>query len=408
MIRTAPAVLALLAPTAFAAAQEPEAPKEPQSLTEALAGGRTWLNLNYRVESADLDNGKLDGLASTLRTALGYESASFHGFRGLVEFEDVSAIGSQNYNSTTNGKSDYQIIPDPIGTEVNQVFLGYDGFEGADIRLGRQEINLGNQRFVGAVGWRQNHQSFDAARVDWTASTGTTLNYAYLDTVNRIFGEGSPAGTERMNSHLFDIRHPFEGVGELAAYAYLLDFDTNVALSSTTVGARFSGDAGISESMSFLYTAEYAQQQDAGDNPNDVSADYWLAELGLKFNWATFRVGNEQLGGSGDPGDKFLTPLATLHKFNGYADVFLVTPDTGLNDTFITASGKIGPVACALTYHLFTSDADSIDYGDEIDFTALYPITKRVKLGAKIARYMADEYKVDTNRAMAWINYRLL
>jgi hypothetical protein len=33
-----------------------------------------------------------------------------------------------------------------------------------DLTLGRQRINLDDQRFVGSVGWRQNEQTFDAVR----------------------------------------------------------------------------------------------------------------------------------------------------------------------------------------------------------------------------------------------------
>ena len=36
-----------------------------------------------------------------------------------------------------------------------------------------------------------------------------------------------------------------------------------------------------------------------------------------------------------DKETSFATPLATLHKFNGFADQFLATPSQGLEDKFL-------------------------------------------------------------------------
>ncbi|MFT5806450.1 MAG: hypothetical protein ACI9LG_000713 [Moritella dasanensis] len=42
---------------------------------------------------------------------------------------------------------------------------------------------------------------------------------------------------------------------------------------------------------------------------------------------------------SGDYG--FATPLATLHKFNGWSDQFLNTPTQGLADLYLSVSSKV-------------------------------------------------------------------
>ncbi|MEM8710323.1 MAG: alginate export family protein [Planctomycetota bacterium] len=378
------------------------------SLAEALSSGRTWLDLNYRVEYADQANRNRDAYASTLRTALGYETADYYGFKGLLEFEDISNLGNDIYNSTTNGETDRPVVADPDSTEINQAYLSYTSGENLEARLGRQEIAYGNHRFIGTVAWRQNHQSFDAGRIDWTSENGTRVSYAYLDSVRRIFGENSPNGKEKMGSHLLDVRHKIEGVGDFAAYGYFLDFDRSTAFNSLTVGARLSGSQAIDEERKFLYTLEYATQDDAASNPVEIDQDYWLAEVGIDLGPATIRLGNEHLGGSGNAGDKFSTPLATLHKFNGFADLFLATPDTGIEDRYLQVSGKIRGVTCAATMHIFESDSGDIDYGKEFNFTALYPLNERTKLGAKLASFSADDAFTDTDRAMVWINYRVL
>ena len=223
-------------------AQEDPAPEATRRspLEEALYGGRTWLDLNFRVEFAEQDTFEKDAYAGTLRTALGYETAPFHGFRAGIEFEDIANIGNNLYNSTTNGVLNRPVVADPDSTEINQVYAAYTGLENFEFKVGRQEISYGNLRFIGSVAWRQNHQSFDAARVDWTPTEDTRVSYAYLDTVHRIFGELSPRGEEQMSSHLLDVRRTFEGVGDAALYGYFLDFDRSATLSSATIGARFA------------------------------------------------------------------------------------------------------------------------------------------------------------------------
>lgn len=404
-----PHLLALCMPLAPQAVEPvQDADKVPATFQEALVGGRAWLDLNFRVEYAEQNTLAKDAYASTLRTALGYETATFHGLRGLIEFEDISNVGNELYNSTINGNSDRPVVADPDSTEVNQVYAAYAASKELELKLGRQEIAYGNHRFVGTVAWRQNHQSFDAARADWTSAEGTTISYAYLDSVRRIFGENSPKGMEKMGSHLVDLRRSISGLGSFAAYGYFLDFDRSEALSSLTLGARISGSKELGEDLGLLYTAEFAKQNDAAHNPIDIDTEYWLAEIGVDLGAAAIRLGNEHLGGSGQAGDKFSTPLATLHKFNGFADIFLSTPDAGLEDRYLSVTGRIGKVKCSATYHVFQSDAGSTDYGKELDLTALYPINERTQIGGKVAHFVSDDAFTDTDRAMAWIHYRLL
>ena len=385
--------------------QAPEPP--PADLWAAFAEGRAFANLRYRFEHVDADASPEDADASTLRAVLGFETATYRGFRGLVEFESVAPIGAENYNSTVNGMTDHPVVADPEGTEVNQLYLDYVGCEGASARIGRQEIVLDNARHVGNVGWRQNHQSFDAVRLNALDLGGVDLTYSYLDQVNRIFGDDSPAGDEAMTSHLLHATRGFEGVGRATAYAYLLDFDESDALSTSTFGARLAGERAFDE-VGLSYALEFAVQSDAGDNPNDVDADYLLLEVGGELEGFSLTVGSETLSGSGDVGDKFQTPLATLHAHNGFADVFLNTPDDGLEDRFVKLAGPIGPTKATLTYHVFDSDTGGIAYGDEIDATLAYRLDEHVSFGLKLADFQADDAFADTTKIMGWMSVGVL
>jgi hypothetical protein len=97
-------------------AQEPETTDFTSMFTE----GKASFNFRYRYEFVDDENFSKDAKASTLRSRLTFTSAAYKGLSFLTEFDDVSAIGSDNYNSTANGKGEYPIVADPEGTEVNQ------------------------------------------------------------------------------------------------------------------------------------------------------------------------------------------------------------------------------------------------------------------------------------------------
>ena len=107
-----------------------------------------------------------DADAVTLRIRAGGELSNKE-WSFLAEGEGTLAI-SEKYNSGLNGKTLYPIVADPENIELNRIQLQYKGLPKTVVTLGRQRINLDDQRFVGAAAWRQNEQTFDAARVEWS------------------------------------------------------------------------------------------------------------------------------------------------------------------------------------------------------------------------------------------------
>ena len=374
-------------------------------LLDSLQEGDLDLTLRYRFEFSDDEAFEKKAYASTLRTMLGYQT-SWYDFTGRLEFENISALGNDIYQSTLNGETDRAVVPDPESTEVNQVFVRYDGWENVTPTLGRQILLLDNQRFVGPVGWRQNYQTYDAVRMDARPAEDIDLFYAYLDNVNRIFGDDSPVGDARMSSHLFNGSWN-TGLGKWTAYWYYLDTDAFAAFSTSTVGARWAGDFDATEDWGVGGTAEYAVQRDVEDNPADVDANYAFGELAAAHRGTRFALGYELLEGSGAPGDKFSTPLATLHAFNGWADQFLITPDTGLEDLYASISGSVQDYRWSLIWHDFRSDSGSLDYGSELDALVTRKVSERVRVGLKLASYSADDFAQDTFKLWTWVELAL-
>ena len=364
------------------------------SFTEMFTEGEGHITFRHRFEFVDQEGFSEDALASTLRSRVNFKTAEFNKWSAFVEFEDIRPIGPNDFNSGAGSsppdRNIYPVVADPKGTDVNQAFVQYQGGD-SRFRVGRQRINLDNQRFIGGVGWRQNEQTYDAVSLNNKSFDNTEIFYSYVNQVNRIFGNDVAAGTHDNSTHLFNIGHTFEAAGKLTGYYYSIDNDNAAAFSTNTLGVRFAGKAKPG-GWNFSYTLEAARQEDNANNPVDYDAGYFRADGALAFDAVTLSLGFESLeGDAANPGSAFRTPLATLHAFNGWADRFLSTPDAGLDDLFLGASGKLGRWGWKAIYHDFQAEDVGGDFGTEIDLSLGTKFGKNYGLLFKFADFSADE-----------------
>lgn len=387
------------------AAADTEAENAVSSFADAIGKGKATLSFRYRFEHVDQDGIEKKAEASTLRTRLGLESAEYKDFKFGIEFNNVTVVGSERYNSSRNGLTEFPTVADPDGSLVNRVYLDYSPGQ-SDFVLGRQKINRDNQRFIGAVGWRQNEQTFDAITLGTGELADWQLDYGYIWQVNRIFGpdEGRPPDEFDGDSHILNAQFKGLDFASLSAYAYFLDLENNPAGSSRSYGLRLKGKQDIADDKHVEYTAEYATQSDYADNPTNYSADYYLLELGVRLNVFTVKAGWETLSGDAqEAGKAFRTPLATLHKFQGWADKFLSTPDAGIDDRYLALIVKYLGATAALIYHDFDAESGGQNYGDEWDFSLARTFAKRHAFLLKYANYNAEDHATDTEKW--WLQY---
>ncbi len=374
---------------------------------EAMKSGKVSFSARARYENVNQDNALEDADAFTLRTTLGYETGRFNGFGGFLELEDVTALGAENYNSTTNGETSYSVVADPEGTEVNQAYLSYQGFDSI-LKFGRQQITYRDapfHRFIGNVLWRQNQQTFDAFSIQHTGLPNTQLSYAYINKVNTIFGEDANRGIIKngnidLNGHFVNLQYSGLPIGKLETYGYFLDYQDAEPTSSKTLGLRLSGAQPLSDAFSVVYAAEYASQDDYKSGVMDRQ-DYYLAEIGGKYKGWLLKLSHEVQEGDGT--FSFNTPLGTNHAFQGWADQFLTTPVQGLQDNYLTLVGNVLGAKLVAVYHDFETDQDSLDAGDEFDIMLEKTFKKHYTLGVKYADYNADEEFGGVDTEKFWV-----
>jgi len=381
----------------------------PAALAQTGATDGDWiLDTRLRYESVSQD-GLEDANAVTLRARFGYETPAWRGFRALAEVEGVVQL-TDDFNDTVNGHTEYAIVPDPEAFELNRLQLAWSGAEGRSVVLGRQRIVLGNARFVGNVGFRQNEQTFDAVRASFRPFEHTTLTYIYVDRVRRIFGDDSPQGEWDSDSHIVQAEMTTP-VGRLAAYGLLLDFQDAPAQSSQTFGLRWQNEWEVGAYRPRL-ALEVTWQRDYRGNSANFDLSYQHAEFGLRRGPWSVTAGGERLEGDDTRG--FSTPLATLHAFQGWADVFLTTPPDGVRDLYAGVSysatpwSDAQPVTFAVTYHDFADDGGSTAFGSEWDASARFTINEHVAVEAKTALFEGEDPRF-ADRTKFWLalEYRL-
>lgn len=383
---------------------------DPMSTGKPAADGSLILNTRLRYEYAN-QQGLDESNAFTLRTRLGFQTGVYSGFSLLAEGE---------YNWMLNN-GDFAAYPPPFNAgdtviadgetfDLNRLFVKYQS-EPFTAIVGRQDINLFNQRHVGTVAWRQNDQTYDAVRLQFNAIPDVAIDYSYNWQINRIFGTEAPATPlRRFRTDNHFLNATYTGIDDLilGAYTYLLHLRNAPALSSDTFGLFADGSTSITADYTFKYRTEWAYQI---DNSHTTGPD--IGEHYLHLRGAVARekyevgLGLESLGGNGTTA--FQTPLATLHAFNGWSDTFLTTPAAGLRDYYIYAGGPLNwGINARLEAHLFTAEDTSTTYGHETGISLTKKFTERLTVLVKASHYNGRSSipgAIGADKTKAWLQF---
>ncbi|SIS66122.1 hypothetical protein SAMN05421686_103142 [Thalassolituus maritimus] len=345
--------------------------------------GNAYADVKVRYESNDTEGGADAATALITDAAIGFETKDYEGFKALVEYEIVQPIIDEYAPEDT----DYDTVMDPETREWNRAQVSYskDGFGAV---VGRQRIILDDARFVGNVGWRANEVTYDAATATFTKDD-IKVFLGFVDQRNFLNGTA-----QDQSDILFNLGYTL-GTGKVSAFAYLLENDDTEA-KLDTYGAKYSGSS-MADDIKIIYSGTVATQ-----STDDNDATYFALEGGAVVSGVTLALGNETLG-SDDGEYGFMFPYGTNHKFNGWADKFLGTPDSGLSDTYVKAAGKTAGIKLVGFYHKFDAVEGSADLGSELDLLAVKKLDDTFTVGAKAAFYSAGDTGADTTKMWAWV-----
>ena len=362
---------------------------------------RPTIDIRARYEIADAEGFDTSN-AFTFRERLGLKTQEWNGFLAFIEGEFTQAAvddysgGAPGVDPMVAGNT---VIADPESNELNQAYLQYSGSDSV-VKVGRQRIIYDNAAFIGNVGWRQNEQTYDAASLVNTSIPDLTFKYAYVNQVNRIFGSDADGFFGELEGNLQFVNASYTGVEDFtfAGYTYLMDFKGLDVLDNATFGGYVK-----TKQVGLDLYGELAFQTNAGVS-NDVDSNYAHLIVAKTHDTQTFTAGFEYLA------QGFRTPLATLHAFNGYADVFLLQRtfgDTGgLNDYYLSHSF---PLFCGVkmtnTVHAFGNNDISATRGWEIDSVLAKKFDEHFTAISKLAYFHTESSLPTTTRFSVELTY---
>ena len=152
--------------------------------------GQIKFDLRYRFEMVDVaNNGRETAYANTLRLRFCYLTPEFYGFQAYGEFEGNVAMQPDYFSPKSSWKGDptREVVADPQAAELNQMYVTYKGIPDTELKAGRQVINVDDQRFIGAVAWRQMEQTFDAGLITNKSIENLTMKVGYIGQVQNIW-----------------------------------------------------------------------------------------------------------------------------------------------------------------------------------------------------------------------------
>ena len=254
-----------------------------------------------------------------------------------------------------------QVIDRTGGLSVFEAYAALPLGGDFDLKLGRQQIVLDEDRIFGSLDWHPAGRAHDAVNINWRPVENLYLRSFFAFNQNYLDGK---AATDKINGNVnnpkgqyFTPGQPYQHMEALHAhYAFTPDQklsflfanlglrnDDRADYNMQTFGVHYRG-----RSQDLSYGAE-AYLQTGKNNTGATKEAYLLAAMvGYKFlPTLSATMGIDYLSGNNSPDtsgkDKVFTPFSgTNHKFYGFMDYYYVsyTPQVGLFNPYISATLK--------------------------------------------------------------------
>lgn len=402
------------------------------SVIEAASAPEFDLSPAFRYRAHQVsDDARGDAFASSIKLRLNAEARFGQETSLFAQFDHVYVFNDGDFNSVVVTRATSP-IPEAKGSEINNLGVKTNLTPELTVLLGRQSLSHDNERHIGAIEFWQKSQTFDAVTLRYQNFFGVSLEYAYIDQVNRIFGHSAdtylskddirynyqplrPAGElgeHTHDSHLLRGQYRISNTTKLIGYAYLLDNQSMPLFSSNTLGIRLEQSVKPNE-IKFAWVAEGAIQRDNANNPVNYQTYYAMLQGGMQYKSHLLELTAEYIGE--DSGVPFATSLGTNHKFQGWADVFTdYNPNGGLVDYSLGYRGRKGKIRWRVIYHHYMELDGVLTIGNEWDAEFAYRVDRKWDVKLVYAAYSAKsgqlgniDSQTDSSTAFLSVNYNL-
>lgn len=351
--------------------------------------------------------GEENARAASLLLRLDVETQWSEYLNSHVQVDNVSRGFKDEHSDGVdlNGKP---LIPDVEGLDLNQAYLAIK-LDFVNFKLGRQQINWDDQRFIGGNGFWQNEQTFDAMSANIKLFTNSQLSYAYIANVNRIFGDDAdkrlPAsgggrygandaerpvnllGDHEHHTHIARLNINEWDYSELVAYGYAMDNITAPRNSNNTVGVHYTFTYKM-DAIKYRLKIESALQKQPELSKRPL-LPYYLLDASVGINRLDVTGRYEIL--SHKDNASFIMPLGSAHDFQGASGQVQDFMGQGLKDASLGLTWRATPFKIETQYHQFNAYTSNEYLGQELNITLSYkPSRKHVV--SLLAAYFKPEF----------------
>lgn len=377
----------------------------------------------------DLNNDTADrNNTVTSRTRVNVDAKIDETTKAFIQLQDTRVWGSEA--STTDTSGTQSIAGHALGAadsgatvdhrvDVKQAYLQLDKLFGQplSLKLGRQVLDYGDARLIGAFEWSNYGRSFDGLKLTYNTDAAnvdlfTTKVKDSTGTLSAIGTEVGSTTTDKEDSYFNGLYVTVKTIPTSTLDLYLLEKkNTTDGEDMLTYGARVNGGA-----MNIDWTAEAAWQ--SGDAPTAANSDankdanFWAVKAGYTIpQAANLRIGAEYDWASGQDSSSDNTAFDQLYPTNhplyGVSDFagkvvngnsYGTNTLSNLQAWSINASAKPAKGLKLLAeYWNYSAEEDyaggNDSIGTEFNIQAWYALSDNVGLHAYWARFMPnDEY----------------
>lgn len=291
---------------------------------------------------------------------------------------------------------------------------------GLGVKIGRFEVNLGNQRVFGAVGWSNVGRVWDGTQFFFNSNNNEFKGYwlrprddfnTNENTDFDIFGISAnfkPVNLELFGFYVIDAVKPIateDSINRVKGLVFGLyyywtnnqfDFNTNFVYQS----GKYAASNTEYDVAAFLFTYEAGYTFESNMSPRLAA--------GIDFS------SGDDNGFSDGEYKSYYEFAYTGHKFRGYMDYFINSTTSGLVD--IMLRGKLNPVdgwTVKGDFHIFSSAVERNASGDkgigsEFDLTVSTSNISGVKFDAGFSMFMPHEEWVGSDAETALWYYLMM
>ncbi len=369
--------------------------------------------VRWRPESsrAELASGTSTETVQLLRTRLNASFTASENTSAFVQLQDARTLGQTNDTGGPTSGS----VSETSDLGVHQAYLQINELFNPNFGLqaGRFEMNYGNQRLIGGVGWSQFGRAFDGARIT-ARQEAWSADFIMAKLVERM---GDVSGNEDVD--LYGIYSTFHQMN--ADMFLLFDYDKRKIaeerqMKRWTAGTYTKQPVGenmdVTVNGAFQFGSVAADDSLGGAMTMDLSAFMATVEFGYnpmqssrsESGFTRMAAGVDYTSGNDPDSDSwnaFDNLYYTDHNFRGMMDQFTFSPSTGLMDLYLSGSFSPAPDwSMTAAAHNFTTPQDfpsmmdgeaASSLGNEFDLVISNSSLENVSIEAGGAAFLATE-----------------